>query len=167
MAKTSLALSPQELEALEANPGEAIPRLLAKTAVKMQQMMLNLLGQAVPRMLETRTQAVSKNEEAMGKFFKAWPSLNPEKHKALVHELGIRYRKMFPQATLDQMIEQLGPMVLTAAKLPVTAMNQAVAHQPQPAAPQPPKPTGFVPAAPGTVVQTTPVPDDTFGYLGQ
>lgn len=165
---TVFRLKPEELEALETNVGEAIPKLLARVGVHMQRQFLTQLGNLVPRMIQSQQQLTQAHEKNASKFYAAWPSIDRNKHGDLVTELGIRYRKMFPGHSLEDMIQNLGPMVLSAAKLPITgAVVSAPAQSTAGTATAPaPKPNGFVPAAPGSVVQTTQIPDDPFGYMG-
>lgn len=171
LANGVLKLSPQDLEALESDPGSAIPKLLARSVVFAQQQMLTQLGNIVPLMIQGQQKVAQAHEQSLAKFYSSWPGLDRGKHHEKVVEMGIRYRQMFPNSTLDQMIEHLGPLVLTSVGIPLTAMTKvgstapATPVQTPQAAPQI-KPNGFVPAAPGAVVQTQQVEADPFSYMG-
>lgn len=171
LATSVFKLNAQDIEALDQNIGEAIPRLMAKTAVYMQQQFLTQLGNIVPKLIQGQQRVTQAHQKNSDKFYSAWPTIDRVKHGDLVTELGIRYRQMFPSHSLDEMIANLGPMVQMAAKIPLSAMSAQAPAAPAPAAPKAPvkgSPNGaFVPAAPGTVVSSTPVEDNPFGYMGQ
>lgn len=134
-------LSDQEIEALEQNPAEAIPKLLAKTFVHAQYNMLMQFGRMLPNMIQRTTQAQLRHRENEDKFFTRWPQIDATKHRDIVNQLGAVYRQMNPQATLEQMVEDLGPFVM---------MKLGIRPDAMPAAPQGQRP------APGSRVQPTP-----------
>lgn len=157
VAKTMFAITDKEMEELETNVGEAIPKLLGKTFVKMQANMLQQIARLVPSMVQRTTEAVQKNAENEQKFFRAWPALDPTKHTDIVRKYAVTYRQMHPQASFEQMIQDLGPLVMMAAKVNPTAGAPAAA----PAAATP-KPQPFVPSTSGaTIVSQTPVEEDS------
>lgn len=172
LAQTTFKLDPKEIEALETDFTGNLPKLLAKVAVFNQQQFLTQLGNIIPQMLQRQQAQTQKHSANEARFYQAWPQIDKAKHGELVTQLGVRYRKMFPNATLDQMVAELGPLVLTAAGLPPTAMHRADAGQPQGSKPgngvRSPStpPAGFVPAAPGQVVQSQQIPENPFGYMG-
>jgi len=164
------ALGPAEIEALETDFAGSMPKLLAKAALFSQTQFLAQLGNILPQMLQRQQQQTQKHQENASRFYQAWPGIDQTKHGEVVNQLGIRYRKMFPEATLDQMIEQLGPLVLTAIGAQPTTMQRA----PQASQPGPVRgngvraqsPAGFAPANPGQVVQSQQVQENPFQYMG-
>lgn len=170
LATTAFKLDPTELEGLEVDIANTIPKLMAKTVVFAQTQFLTQLSRVVPLMIQRNNAIVKRNDENMGEFYSAWPSLDRVKHGAAVQELAVRFRQMFPSVTKEQMIEQLGPLVLTSQGLPVTPIHRgpAAASKPNGGQPRPGarSPAGFVPAAPGTVAQTTTVPEDPWAFMG-
>lgn len=147
VAKTMFAISKEDMEELETNVGEAIPKLLGRTFVKMQANMLQQMARMVPQMVQKTTETVRRNAENEAKFFAAWPALKPEQHSDLVRRYATTYRQMHPQATFDQMVQDLGPLVMMAAKV-----------APATPAPATSKPQPFVPSVPGaTAVSQTQV----------
>lgn len=170
LAQTQFKMEPTELEALEADVAGQLPKLLAKAAVFSQMQFLTMLSRSVPHMIQRHQTVMEKHNDNLNQFYSAWPTLDRVKHGAVVNEMATRFRQMFPQVTKDQMIEQLGPMVLASQGLPIVAMaksGQVVPTTKVNVAPQPaPKPAGFVPAAPGTVSQMTTPVADPFGYMG-
>lgn len=112
-------LSQEEREAIEQDVIGTLPKLMARVYVESQQGVLNQLGRIIPTMVERHTASVRKNMENESKFFSRWKDLglDPVKHGDLARKYGAVYRQMHPQATLEQMIEDLGPMVMMAAKV--------------------------------------------------
>lgn len=160
VAKAYFQITPQEMEELETNVGEAIPKLLAKTFVKMQGNMLQQMSRLVPGMVQRTSEAIQRNVENEARFFTKWPQLKPQdpqkaaEYAQTMRTMAVTYRQMYPQATLEKMIDDLGPLVMMRVGVNPT---QVVA-----APPAPPKPQPFVPATPGaTAVSHTPVEEDS------
>lgn len=170
LAKGVFRLEPAEIEALETDFAGNIPKLFAKAAVFSQQQFLAQLGNIVPQMIQRMQQQTQTHQRNANRFYEAWPGIDQTKHGEIVNQLGVRYRKMFPEATLDQMIEQLGPLVLTAIGAQPTTMTRAPgATQPGPAkgnGVRSPSPAGFVPAAPGQVVQSSQIQENPYAFMG-
>jgi hypothetical protein len=171
LAQRAFRLEDKDLEALETDVRTAIPKLLARSVVMSQQMMLAQMARIVPAMLQKQTEAVQRHSQNEDKFYQAWPQLKKSEHSGVVRELAIRYRKMFPQNTLDQMIQQLGPLVLTHLGLPASAQPAAAGVAPtngRTVSPQPQGiPPGFQPASPGTVVQAQQNEGGAWDYMGR
>ena len=170
LAQTQFGLSPQELEALESDPGGAIPRLLARTAVFMQQQFLTQLSRVVPMQIQRHGEVLQRHASNEDKFFAAWPQLDRAKHGTVIKELGQRYRQLNPDASLDQMIKDLGPFVLHRVGLPFAAPGVAApaAQAARPASNgAAPQPQAFTPASPGVAVHTQQIEDAGYGFLGQ
>lgn len=149
VAEQMFKLSPAEIEAVEQDVIGTIPMLLAKVFVKSQQNVLQQLGRMIPVMVQRHTQAMARNSQGEDQFYAAWPQIDKATHKGLVDRYATVYRQMHPQATLDQLIADLGPMIMMAARIPP---GNAAAGPParRPAAPagngRPPPPSPFVPA---------------------
>ena len=165
VAQNVFRLTPQEVEALETNVVDTIPKLLAKVFVKSQQNVLSQLATMVPTMIQRQTVAMRLNDQNADKFYERWPMIKKSEHSDLVNKYGSVYRQMHPQATLEQMIEDLGPMVMMAGRIPPQLAAQAPSGQPvNPAAQRAaangrsPPPSPFVPAgsAAPTAASTAP-----------
>lgn len=151
VAKELFKLTPEEIEALETDTVGEIPKLLAKSYVKMQTAVLGQMARMIPQMIQKHNEVVKRNSENEGKFFARWPSIKAAEHGNLVRRYAYTYRQMHPQASLDQMIEDLGPMIMMAAKI---VPQPATPGSGQPASPmtngvRPPQPAPFVPAGAG------------------
>lgn len=174
LASTTFRLSPQELEALETNVAEAVPRLLARAVVYSQTQFLTQLSRVVPLMLQRHSTVSERHNQNLSEFYSAWPSLDRGKHNEAVTALAVRYRQMFPDVPKDQMIEQVGQMALAQLGLPIVGVTRkgqpAAAPAGRTRSPGSSSPAGaargFVPAAPGTVSHVQQVPDDPWGYMG-
>ncbi len=57
-------------------------------------------------------------ESSQGKFYERWPQIDKSKHGSVVDRMAQTYRRENPQATLEQMVEELGPYIMMAAKIP-------------------------------------------------
>lgn len=166
VAQNVFRLTPQEVEALETNVVDTIPKLLAKVFVKSQQNVLSQLASMVPTMIQRQTVAMRLNDQNADKFYERWPMIKKSEHSDLVNKYGSVYRQMHPQATLEQMIEDLGPMVMMAGRItpqalaPVVPGGQPVNPAAQRAAAngRSPPPSPFVPAgsAAPTAASTAP-----------
>jgi hypothetical protein len=124
-AENMFRLTPEEVEALETNMVEAVPKLMARAFVKSQLNALNQMARIVPAMIQRQTELVKQHTEAEGKFYQRWPDIKADQHRNLVLKYAAVYRQMHPNTTLEQMVEDLGPMVMMAAKV----VPQAAVHQ--------------------------------------
>lgn len=155
LAQSVFKLSPEDIEELETNVVVAIPKLLAKAMVKMQQSNLMYLGRSLPAMLQRREAIIQRNAKNQSKFYEKWKDLKPEVHGDLVNRYGAVFRQMHPSATLEQMIDELGPMVMMAARVtptvsaPVAAAGTVVAPPAPTNGVRPPPASPFVPAMGG------------------
>lgn len=164
LAQNQFKLSEQDLQALETDAPAHIPTLLARVYLQTQQNMYQQLGRVIPHMVSKQMQTLKRNMENEGAFYGAWPSLDRTKHGAIVQRAAVMYRQMNPQASREQMIKDLGPIVMQAAGVPLTAMSngQQPPQVPQTRVPQPP----FRPALPGSVGSPPSVPDSEWAGLG-
>ena len=111
--------------------------------------MLTQLGKIVPAMIQRHSAITKAHSESEGKFYERWKDagLSKAKHQGVVDKYAQLYRQANPSASLEQMIEDLGPMVVMAAKIP-PAQPQANGGLAAPMAKRAasPQPTPFVPA---------------------
>lgn len=153
VAATMFQLSKEEAEALETDTLGTIPKLMAKAFVKTQMNVLLQLGRMIPEMVRRNSEGMKNHSENENLFYQTWPQIDRAKHKALVDRFGVTYRTMYPNATKEQMIADLGPMIMLAAKIQPT--NGSASVSPSPVTPigvggvRPPQPSPFVPAVPG------------------
>lgn len=158
VAENVFKLSPQEVEALETDVVGTVPKLLAKAYVMAQQNVLTQLASMVPTMIQRQTEVMKRHAQNEDKFYSRWPDIKKDQHGDLVMKYGAVYRQMHPTASLEQMVEDLGPMIMMAAKIvPQSPQAAGVGRTPAPAAPtngsagRTPPPSPFVPAGAGPV----------------
>jgi len=155
------ALTPEEVQALETDTVGTVQKLCARTFVKTNANMLMQLGKLIPVMLQRGMEDIKRATTNEDSFYAAWPQIDRTKHKEIVNKYAIAYRTLNPNVSKEDMIKQIGPLVMLAAGIPLTAMAQpgapqgsqpvihAAAGSPQPQGVRPPPQTPFVPAVPG------------------
>jgi hemolysin-activating ACP:hemolysin acyltransferase len=144
-AENMFKLTPEEVEALETNMVEAVPKLMAKAFVKSQLNALEQMSRLVPAMIQRQTAILKQNSDNESKFYARWPDIKQAQHEGLVRKYAAVYKQMHPNTTLEQMIEDLGPMVMMAARVvPQPPVSHASATNGRG-----PPPPPFVPAGAG------------------
>jgi hypothetical protein len=145
LSTQEFALSPQDLEALEADAPAHIPKLLARVYFKSQVNLMQQMSRLVPQMIQKQLRVSESNRKNEDRFYSRWPDLDRGKHEPLVKKYATVYRQANPQATLDQMIEELGPIIMMAGKVTPRAAAPVNGN----GAARAPQPTPFVPALGG------------------
>lgn len=164
------SLSKEDIEALETDAPAYIPKLAGTLHHRIMVNTLKQMERIVPAIIQRFNDAQNRQKEAEDAFFGKWPDLDPVKHRSVVRQYATRYRQMNPQATRDQMFEELGPMVMIAAK--VTPGQRQAAQPGAPAAAAPARPNGrppspFKPATGGpSAAPQTPPQEDPWGFMG-
>lgn len=160
LAATEFALSAEDNQALDADAAGHIPKLLARVAMWSQVNMLNMMQKSVPAMMQHFNQVTDRRRASEDAFYGKWKDagIDRTKHHDLVTKFAVAYRQANPSATMAQMIEDVGPMVMVAAKIGAPT-NGAAAGAPALApgaqapalvpSPQPTRSMPFVPAASG------------------
>ena len=169
LAQNAFQFSPQEIEALETNVIDTLPKLMAKVMVKTQQAMFANMARLVPAMLQKHTQSAKSNEVAENQFFGAFPALK-EKHGELVKQLASTYRAANPSVPREQMIQAVGVMAMHMAGLPLTAPNQQPNGQTTPVgipAPKAPQQSPWQPAGASPALSSTPEEGNPWDILGR
>lgn len=151
LAATQFSLSKEDAEALETDAVGFIPKIMARVFVEAQAAAMRQMQQVIPAMQERMSEATKRHEASVNKFYARWPEINRQ-NEPLVLRMARTYRQMNPNSTLDQMIEDLGPMVMIAAKIQPGVHTNGAAPQVQPlVTPQPRRqpPSPFQPAGAG------------------
>jgi hypothetical protein len=131
LAQTKFALTEEDIRDLDADVSVAVPKLLSRVFLEGQMAMQRFLAQAVPGMIKQYNTVTSANDSAEKKFFETHKSLdaNNPQHRAAAVRIASVYRQANPNIPLDQLIAEVGPMVMAA----VGAKGQA---QPSTGVPQ-------------------------------
>lgn len=149
IADTVFKLSNEEIEALETNAVETIPKLMARAFIKAQQSTLQHLARSVPAMFEQYLQVKSSSVAAEREFFGKFPQISSKEHGDLVKRIATTYRQANPSASREQMIADVGAMVMQLAKIPaVTAAPTGTLNG---NGVRPPQSSPFTPAGAGVV----------------
>jgi hypothetical protein len=162
-------LSEADIEAINTDVGSAIPKLMARTFVRAQAAAMSQMENVIPAIMQRYMTVERARQSSENAFYGRWPDLNPGAHGTLVNRFAATYRRMNPQATKEQMIEDLGPMVMMAAKVAPSALrpaNGGVAPQNGAPARRLPPPSPFMPAMGGSAAPpaaSNPDPWEGFG----
>lgn len=156
-SKELFTLTPAEIEALDTNASEAIPRLMARSYTQAMMAATNMIRNFVPQMISQgvvqQQAASSKASEALTEFYAANKHLNAKDHGDAV----VRWAKMFraanPKASRADAIKFVGTAVSTELGI-------------APGAAPPAKASPFAPARPGGRPSTTPASDGNDPYAG-
>jgi hypothetical protein len=123
LAQTRFGLSEQDIKDLDTDVTVAVPKLLARVFVESQVSMQKFLAQAVPGMVQRFNRVSNANEGAEKRFFDTHKGLdrNNPQHREAVVRMATVYRQSNPGLPLDQLIQEVGPMVMTALKIGAVA----------------------------------------------
>lgn len=147
LAASQFQLTQAEVEALENDVVGTLPKIMAKVAVKVQQMTFANFARIVPAMLSQHTATTARSKENEDAFFSAWPTLNKASHGSEITRIAKAYRAAHPQASREQMFQDVGMMVSMAMKVPLPQPGAQPARAASP-------PNGH--ALPGTRTQPSP-----------
>lgn len=159
LAASTFALTSAEIEALETDAVGTIPKLLSRAVVETQAMTLQHLARSVPLMIQNYLKVSQANSENESAFYSKWPSIKPAEHGELVKRVAQTYRQANPSIPMEQMITDVGTIVMQLAKL----QPSAAAHPGNGS--RPPQSSPFVPASGGTAAAPQPVEETPWGIL--
>jgi len=166
LAQTKFALSDADIKDLDTDVTTAVPKLLARVFLESQVSMQKFLAQAVPGMVQKYNKVTSANDGAEKKFFERHKALdmNNPQHRATTVRIASMYRQANPGIPLDQLIDEVGPMVMASLRI-----NSGGQPQPQAAVPRgAPRAPAFTPAVNGGGgLSPTPEPGNPWEGLGR
>lgn len=151
LAQTKFALSEEDIRDLDTDVNVAVPKLLARVFLESQVSMQKFLAQAVPGMIKQYNTVTSANQGAEEKFFKAHAALdrNNPQHRQTAVRIASLYRQANPGIPLDQLIQEVGPMVMASLRINAPPAAPAGVLPAAPAALAPRGGTPFRPAVNG------------------
>ena len=142
LAQARYSLSQEDIDLLETDASAAVPKLLAKAHLQAVGASLKYMQALVPSMVQQQTMAMNTAREAETAFFDAFPALR--EHRAEALKAAQTYRSVYPKASRDEMIQNVGAVVMQKLGLsaqPPVAQNTPPAPKPS----QPPhRPAGAV-----------------------
>lgn len=165
LAETMFKLSAAEVEALESDAVGTIPKLMARAVVKAQINMLSSLAAMVPAMIQQSVSQMQTNSQNLRSFYQKFPQLKVAEHGPIVERVARSYRQMNPGVSREQMMEDVGAMVLTLAKIPATVPGTVTPASPFRANGNPPQPSPFVPASAGVAAAPAAKVEEPWGFL--
>lgn len=147
------SLTKEEIESLDTNAVEMIPKLMSRTYTQALLASLNMMRNFVPRMITEgfaqQTTSAAKANDAKSAFYKAWPELNEKDHDQAMNTVAKVFRQMNPKASREEAIKFVGAAVLAQFGLSRGTPKASAA---------PARPAPFQPARPGgRQVAQTPV----------
>lgn len=167
IAQTQFALSPEDLEALETDVPNLLPKMMAKVYVKMTQNFLRQLETSVPAIVKRVNEVGTRNSTNENKFYDAWKEhgVDKAKHGEIVNKVAQVWRQLNPNASLDDMVKAIGPIVIQQAGIVKPAPSAPAAPS---LAPGSTKISPFTPAGPGSAspIPSAPVADMWSGLGG-
>ena len=163
LAQTKFGLSESDIKDLDTDVTVAVPKLLARVFLESQMSMQKFLAQAVPGMLQKYNKVTSANDSAEKKFFAAHKGLdqNNPQHRDAVVRMATVYRQANPNIPLDQLIQEVGPMVMTVLKIGAAPPARSAAAAPRGGTPFTPAVNG------GGGLSPTSEPVNEWAGLGQ
>lgn len=141
------ALSPEDARLMAIEPEKVMPKMAARLHVDVFEATFNALVAALPRLMESHSQARTAREEAKNEFFTEFPALKDPQYQTAVETAVSMFRQMNPSATRAQAIAAAGVQVSLAHQIPLPAkfMQGYTAMQAVPPVPAAP----FAPVGPG------------------
>lgn len=124
VANTVFALSPQDVEALQTDPASIVPHLMSRAFIRSQQNTLELMARLLPAQLAKHTADLRRHSANEDKFYSRWKEIDKGRYGDIVMKYAAVYRQMNPHTPLDQMIEDLGPLIMMAARIVPQHMRQ-------------------------------------------
>lgn len=151
IADTVFKLSNEEIEALETNAVETIPKLMARAFIKAQQSTLQHLARSVPAMFEQYLKVKTSSVAAEREFFGKWPQLNAKEHGDAVLRIATTYRQAHPSMPREQMMQEVGATVMTMLGIVPNAAKPSPPMASTTNGVRPPQSSPFAPAGAGVV----------------
>lgn len=144
-------LDPATVEKLETNAEEAIPEILADQYLNIMAGMYNLLGNVLPKMIDSHTTSSSVNKQTNDEFFGKFPALQKPEYAETIQAVGQQLRRAQPNLSREQLLDRIGQVVSVMVGVEVSPSLT----QQQPTARAKPKGKPFTPAvgSPGAVKQ--------------
>lgn len=166
-------LSEKDIEAINEDVTAAIPQLMARTYIRAHASSMAQMAKVVPAMIARYMKVTEARDKSAAKFYARWPDIQKDQHSEVVDRLAATYRRENPSATLEQMVEELGPLVMMVAKIApkvgAAAQQNGSGGQPQRPGGRMPPPQPFQPAVggPASPPAATPGEDPWSGYGAQ
>lgn len=153
------ALSPEDVEAMSDDPVKFLPVMASRVHMKVAQNFMKQMQTVVPAMMKNFLEQRDKVEKNSNAFYDKWKDhgVDRTKHGEIVNNVARVWRQLNPQATREQMIEAVGPIVIQQAQI-AKPMAQVPTSRPVS--------LPFVPGGPGSASSPpAPTSPDPFGGM--
>lgn len=110
-------LSEQDAQLLMTEPEKVLPKLAAALVMDTVQVVLAQQAKMLPQAIMQTVSRQQQIQEGEDSFYKEWPDL--KQHNDVVLRIGRAYRSMYPQATREQFIREVGAQAAIALRLPI------------------------------------------------
>lgn len=157
-------LEPDDAELFQLEPEKVLPKVAAKLHMNVVEALHEGVQSMLPQMIQQVQQRQQAQEKSVGAFFEAWPALNDEQYMDTVVRVVENYKRAYPHAPLEQVINEAGAAAMVALKLPIGGQQQQPQQQQQQPAPSMAPPP---PANPGAGSQTLPTQPQTGNVFEQ
>ena len=134
------AFSEEDAEKLRDAPDEVIPKLAAKLYLDIYQTVTNGMYKVMPQVVTAVTEQKQAREALTKSFYGKWPDLNKPEYAKVIATVSATYANLKPQATTEEVLQEVGEMAMAALKLGVTPSVEI---------PPVETPPPFTPATPG------------------
>jgi hypothetical protein len=151
LASERFALSPAEVEALEADAVGVVPKLLSKVYLDAFTNITNYVMNSLPSIIDHHLKMSKAHDEAENAFYSRFSTLDRAKHGGDVVSFAKAFRSSGQSMSNEDFLAMVGAAVmakhgLTAVAAPPGANGVKPAPKPQPQAPFSPAPSGASPA---------------------
>lgn len=168
LAQQHYQLSDDDVKAIETDVVTALPQLMGRIHANTVASVMRFMEQSVPAMLQSHTKVQTANNTAKDTFFAGVKGLDPknEAHQEAAAKAVKLYRGMNPDATMDDIVANVGPILYATLKItPPTAA--APGAPPNPSQPRMrPVAAAFHPAIPSNGAPPQPQAPGAFDGLG-
>jgi len=138
-------LTQEELDQLDENPGEFIPKIMSKVYLDAVTATLSQVVQYMPQMVRQVNEQSTRSTKTEDKFYEAWPDLR--NHHATVVRIGQVYRNLNPNASVEDFINEVGAQTMVALRMQPPAQTPAAKPNGNAAQAQAARAAPFRPAA--------------------
>jgi len=117
LATQHYALSEEAQTALDEGDNSIIPQLMARVCMDAITGTLGYVSALLPGIIDNTMQQKTIQSAAEDQFYKTWPQLKDQQYSEVVMRAGQAYRQLYPQASTDDFIRDVGAQAMVALRL--------------------------------------------------
>jgi hypothetical protein len=111
-------LSEEQKELLLTEPEKVLPDMIGRLYVDVFEGVLQAMMAQLPNYMHTYMQQADASRDRESQFYKRWPMLDKPEYKPHVNKLVATYRRLYPSATFEDVLENVGLQAIVALKIP-------------------------------------------------